>query len=71
MIKMTLGMAELKNLHQIKALVRSMKFWNGCSLNAVFADYEGNIGFAMLAMSPSRKNEYPQVGSRVHDGTTS
>jgi penicillin amidase len=71
MIKMTLGMASLKNLHEMKALHRSLNFWNGCSLNAVYADHEGNIGFAMMVQSPVRKNDYPLVGSKVHDGSTS
>jgi penicillin amidase len=35
------------------------------------ADTSGNIGYALLSASPIRGNEYPYLGCRVLDGTTS
>jgi penicillin amidase len=35
------------------------------------ADIEGNIGYWMLSSSPVRRNDYPYLGSRVLDGTSS
>lgn len=37
----------------------------------MLADSSGNIGYMLLSTSPMRKNEYPHLGCRVLDGSTS
>ena len=35
------------------------------------ADTSGNIGYMLASSSPKRKGDYPNLGCRVLDGTTS
>jgi acyl-homoserine lactone acylase PvdQ len=44
--------------------------WISLGINIVASDIEGNIGYWMLSASPIRKNDYPYLGSRVLDGTS-
>jgi len=68
---MTKAFSTAKNLHDVKASLRSLGEWRGASLNVVLADNSGNIGYTLTSSSPIRKHEYPHMGSRVLDGTTS
>ena len=40
-------------------------------MNIVLADRAGNIGYMLVSSSPKRKGDYPNLGCRVFDGTTS
>lgn len=35
------------------------------------ADNSGNIGYMLVSSIPIRRNDYPLLGCRVHDGTSS
>ena len=37
----------------------------------VLADTSGNIGYALFSSNPIRKGDYPNLGCRAFDGTTS
>lgn len=45
--------------------------YRGLTMNMMFADYEGNIGYMQLFSFPNRKSKTPFIGCRVLDGTTS
>lgn len=40
-------------------------------MNFVMADNSGNIGYLLTSSIPERKNDFPLLGCRVLDGTTS
>ena len=63
-------MRKTKTLHDVKIALRKYKQWLSVPANIVLADTAGNIGYMLLSSSPMRKNEYPYLGCRVHDGTT-
>lgn len=50
--------------------MRKIGKWISVPQNVVMADTSGNIGYMLLSTSPIRKNEYPYLGCRVLDGTT-
>jgi len=60
-----------KDLHEVKTGLQSLNTWKSIPANVVMADNSGNIGYMLLSSSPIRKNEYPYLGCRILDGTTS
>jgi penicillin amidase len=66
-----LSMRTSKNLHEMKEKMMSQKEWRSAPLNLVFSDRAGNIGYALASTAPQRKNDYPYLGCRVLDGSTS
>lgn len=72
MIDLLETMMEEKTIPDIKETIkRKVKKWNGPSLNYMFADNSNNIGYMLVSAIPLRKNHYPLLGCRVHDGTSS
>merc|ERR1711871_735910 len=61
---------DAKNLHEVDANRRSYGKWKSYPLNILMADTQGNIAYMLMTSSPVRKNEYPYLGCRVLDGTT-
>ena len=64
-------MMNQKNLLELKEGMKSIKEWRSVPANVVMADQSGNIGYMLLASSPLRKGDYPYLGCRVLDGTSS
>lgn len=64
-------MRRAENLHEVKEAHRSIKEWRGPPLNIVLADRAGNIGYMLVSSNPKRKGDYPNLGCRMFDGTTS
>ena len=62
---------ESSDLMQIKEGVGRLGKYVSIPVNMVLADNAGNIGFTLLSSAPVRSNEYPYLGCRVLDGTTS
>lgn len=44
--------------------------YRGSSLNLLFADRHGNIGYKLTVTHPMRKDKTPYIGALVLDGTT-
>lgn len=64
-------MSKSKDLPTFIEKIRGLKVYLSVPQNVVMADTSGNIGYMLLSSSPIRKNEYPYLGCRVLDGTTS
>ena len=64
-------LATSKDLHEFKSQIHKVQKWKSVPMNVVMADNSGNIGYALMSSTPMRKNEYPYLGCRVLDGTTS
>lgn len=71
MFGLTQGMARSRTLEELRTKVQALKEWRGPSLNIVLADNSGNIGYTLTSSSPMRKHEYPHMGSRMLEGTSS
>lgn len=64
-------MSKSKDLPSFINKIKSLGTYLSVPQNVVLADTSGNIGYMLLSSSPRRKNEYPYLGCRVLDGTTS
>lgn len=65
------GMTNAKTLFDVQTGLAQIPKWKSIPTNVVLADSSGNIGYMLLSTSPMRKNEYPHLGCRVLDGSTS
>ena len=45
--------------------------YRGVTVNVIFADTEGNVGYQLLGPVPIRKDKTPFLGLRVLNGRTS
>lgn len=64
-------MAKSKDLPEFYQGIKSIGTYLSVPQNLVLADTSGNIGYMLLSSSPKRGNEYPYLGCRVLDGTSS
>ena len=64
-------MTKSKDLPSFIEKIKGLGTYLSVPQNIVLADTSGNIGYMLLSSSPKRKNEYPYLGCRVLDGTTS
>jgi penicillin G amidase len=64
-------MANAKTLFDVQDGLAKIPKWKSIPTNVVLADSSGNIGYMLLSTSPMRRNEYPHLGCRVLDGSTS
>lgn len=60
-----------RNLVDLKKSIRSLETWSSAPCNFVMADTSGNIAYSLLSAAPKRKNDYPYLGTKILDGTTS
>lgn len=64
-------MTKSKDLPSFIEQIKGLGTYLSVPQNIVLADTSGNIGYMLLSSSPKRRNEYPYLGCRVLDGTTS
>lgn len=67
-IQGALAMMRARNAREFAAALHG---WRFPSLNSVFGDAEGNIGYAAVAAIPIRSRHGDVAGSTAHDGTQS
>ena len=71
MVQLLKSFRQSETLLEVRKAHEEMTEWRGPPLNIVLADRAGNIGYMLVSSSPRRRGDYPNLGCRVFDGTTS